>query len=88
MVVIAAGGHGRMGSKLGDYVIAYSLCSPITSVALWLLETLLAFALVLSLRRFLFPPAVSDRVGKNWFARWTHRATNLVCGVTALAALG
>ena len=24
-VVIVAGGHGRLGTKLGDYVIAYSL---------------------------------------------------------------
>ena len=24
-VVIAAGGHGRLGTKLGDYVIAFAL---------------------------------------------------------------
>ena len=24
-VVICAGGHGRLGTKLGDYVIAYAL---------------------------------------------------------------
>ena len=24
-VVIAAGGHGKLGTKLGDYVVAYAL---------------------------------------------------------------
>ena len=24
-VVIAAGGHGKLGTKLGDYIVAYSL---------------------------------------------------------------
>ncbi len=24
-IVIAAGGHGKLGTKLGDYVIAYAL---------------------------------------------------------------
>ena len=28
-VVIAAGGHGKAGTKLGDYVIAYALSSPV-----------------------------------------------------------
>jgi quinoprotein glucose dehydrogenase len=27
-VVIAAGGHGRLGSQLGDYVVAYALPEP------------------------------------------------------------
>ena len=88
MVVIAAGGHGRMGSKLGDYLVAFSLRSPATEFALWLLKTLLAIALILALRRYLFPPAMSDTASQGWFMRWIHRLGNVACAVAALGALG
>ncbi len=60
MVVIAAGGHGRMGSKLGDYVVAFAPRSLSTAFTLWALETLLALAVAAALGRHLFPYSKFD----------------------------
>ncbi|REK18708.1 MAG: pyrroloquinoline quinone-dependent dehydrogenase [Planctomycetota bacterium] len=63
MVVIAAGGHGNMTSKLGDYLVAFAPRSTRTIYALWIAETLLALLVVFSLGRFVFPYSRRDDNG-------------------------
>ncbi len=87
MVVIAAGGHGRMGSKLGDSVVAFALRPSGTVVALWVLETVLALALILTLARYVFPTTSHDGEEVKT-GRWKQRGGSCLRGVAALAALG
>ena len=88
MVVIAAGGHGRMGSALGDYVVAFSLRSPETVIALWLLEALLAIGVVLALGRYVFATVPAPETGETTTFRWGRRGGRLARGVAALSAIG
>jgi quinoprotein glucose dehydrogenase len=88
MVVIAAGGHGRMGSKLGDYVVAFKLRSANTAIALWLLRSLLAILLILAVRRYLFPSQSSDEATPTRLARLRRHGSGLLAIITSLAAVG
>jgi quinoprotein glucose dehydrogenase len=88
MVVIAAGGHGRMGSKLGDYVVAFKLRSPRAVIALWIAEVALAILLLLTVRSLLFPLAAQEIAGTTWTTRWRRHGAGLLGIVTSLAALG
>ncbi len=57
-VVIAAGGHGKLNTTIGDYVVAFTLRSRGAIITLWLLSTLLAAASVFVATRWLWlkPP--------------------------------
>jgi quinoprotein glucose dehydrogenase len=87
-VVIAAGGHGRMGSKLGDYVVAFRLRSPRTVFILWLLEVVLAILLVLTVGRYFFSTADPEDSTETRSGRWRKRGARFMGSLTLLAALG
>jgi hypothetical protein len=54
-VVIAAGGHGKLGTTIGDYVVAFALRPRGTLLALLLLNTVVAAGVVFVAARWLFP---------------------------------
>jgi hypothetical protein len=88
MVVIAAGGHGRMGSKLGDYVVAFAPRAAGTTFTLWVLETLLALTVVAVLGRWLFPHTNRDEHGVPLASRPRRFCGALARAILLLAAVG
>jgi len=86
-IVIAAGGHAKLGTKLGDYVVAFSLRERGTVVALWILETALAFAIVVFGARYLFieskPGGSTISRGQRW-GRLSVRAFGVILWLAAL----
>jgi len=87
-VVIAAGGHGKLGTKIGDHVVAFALRDRSTIVALWLLETILAIAAVLFATRYLFlqPPPHDSTISRA--RRWKRGAVRVFGAVLWFAAIG
>ena len=88
MVVIAAGGHGRMGSKLGDYVVAFKLRSPNIAITLWVLRSLLAILLILAVHQYLFPSQSSQEATPTRLARWRRHGLGILAFITLLTAVG
>jgi quinoprotein glucose dehydrogenase len=88
MVVIAAGGHGRMGSKLGDYVVAFAPRAARTTFVLLVLETLLALVVVAVLGRLLFPYSKRDENGVPLASRTRRFFGSLARAVLLLPAVG
>lgn len=87
-LVIAAGGHGKLDTKIGDHLVAFTLRSPWTIAALWLIETLLAVALVLTARRYVIPPSSPEEAATSRRVRWRRRGGYFFRAVLLLAALG
>ncbi len=88
MVVIAAGGHGRMGSTLGDYVVAFALRDSRAVVTLWLLDAILAIAVVFCATRCLFPTQPEDIATDSRARRWGRRMARVIGAILWLAAIG
>lgn len=67
LVVIAAGGHGKIGTTLGDYLVAFALRDRSTVLALWLANTLLAIAAVWFAGRWLLlkPVSAAEKVTRR-----------------------
>lgn len=84
-VVIAAGGHGKLGTKLGDYLIAFQLREQSALVALWLLNTVLAVAAAFFAPRWLSlpPPAEGAALSRR---RKAGRGMLRLCGGLFAAA--
>ena len=87
-VVIAAGGHGRMGSTLGDYVVAFQLRSKSTAIGLWFLRSALAILLILSLHRYLLPHRLADQKEPTMISRLRKFAGMKLASIIFLAAVG
>ena len=87
-VVIAAGGHGKLGTTIGDYLVAFKLRSPATIFGLWLLEAILAVAVVLAARRYVWPEQVTGEQPLSRFAKWRRRAGRFLAVILLLGALG
>jgi hypothetical protein len=88
MIVVAAGGHGRMGSKLGDYVVAFAPRAAGTTFVLLVLETLLALVVVAVLGRLLFPYSKRDENGVPLASRTRRFFGSLARAILLLAAVG
>jgi quinoprotein glucose dehydrogenase len=69
-VVIAAGGHGKLGTTIGDYVVAFALRSRWMVAVLWVLETLLALVLVLFAIRYLLLRPWPELAPYSRLKRW------------------
>jgi hypothetical protein len=87
-VVIAAGGHGKLDTTIGDYVVAFRLRNRGVIVALWLLDALLAVAVVLWAAGYLFPtqPVSDEPISRR--RRWGRRMARVLGAMLWVAALG
>lgn len=87
-VVIAAGGHGKLGTKIGDHLVAFALRSRGTVVVLWLAETLLALAMVFVAAGYVFlAPAIENPTAPRR-QRWARSASRALGTALWLAAIG
>jgi quinoprotein glucose dehydrogenase len=86
-IVIAAGGHAKLGTKLGDYVVAFALRDRGTVLALQLLKAGLAVFLVLLAMPYLFVASPTGSIVTR-ARRWRLRAVRAFGALLWLAAIG
>jgi quinoprotein glucose dehydrogenase len=87
-VVIAAGGHSKLGTTLGDYVVAFALRDRGTLILLWFFETVLATAAVLFATQYMFPQRPPNDSPISRGVRWGRRAVRTFGAVLLLSAVG
>ncbi len=87
-VAIAAGGHSKLGTTLGDYVVAFTLRDRSTLLVLWLLATALAIAAVLFATRYLFLPRDETDSPPSRARRWGRRGKRVFGAVLLVSAFG
>jgi quinoprotein glucose dehydrogenase len=87
-VVIAAGGHGKLDTTIGDYVVAFRLRNRGAIAVLWLLDAMLAVAVVYWAAGFLFPVKAGADQAESRIGRWRRRTARLLGAILWLAAVG
>jgi quinoprotein glucose dehydrogenase len=89
-LVIAAGGHGKLGTKIGDSLVAFTLRNRATILLLWLLNTCLAVAAVFYLTRNLSvqSPRSETETNVSRLRRWGRAMLSGCRALLWLAAIG